>query len=279
MRDHAGQRFDLVEVLLISVTVALVSLAGARAYTLNSVRESLQLDYNFRRAEVAPLEHAFGPGHSSQFAEEWIIRDFFHDKRDGVFVDVGANQYQQDSTTYYLETGLGWHGLAIDAQREFADGYRANRPRTQFFTFFVSDRTDATAQVFIPAGRTMNATGIPEGVNRGAQNEVREVPTIRLDDLLTRTGIDRLDFLSIDIELAEPKALAGFDVDRFKPTFVCIEGHWRVRQQILDYFHRHNYVLIGKYLRADVVNLYFMPASEVRSGGNTSAGITPRVTH
>jgi hypothetical protein len=63
----------------------------------------------------------------------------------------------------------------------------------------------------------------------------------------------------MDIELSEPKALAGFDIRRFKPQLVCIEAHPEVRQQILDYFAANRYVIIGKYLRADDKNLYFMP--------------------
>jgi hypothetical protein len=69
-----------------------------------------------------------------------------------------------------------------------------------------------------------------------------------------------VDFVSIDIELSEPKALAGFDVERYKPGLVCIEAHPPVRQAILDYFQRHHFVLAGKYLRVDPQNLYFMPA-------------------
>jgi hypothetical protein len=53
--------------------------------------------------------------------------------------------------------------------------------------------------------------------------------------------------------------LAGFDIDRFQPTFVCIEAHPEVRQAILDYFAEHRYVLVGKYLRIDQKNLYFSP--------------------
>jgi len=35
--------------------------------------------------------------------------------------------------------------------------------------------------------------------------------------------------------------------------------HPDVRQQILDYFARHAYVMVGRYLRVDVQNLYFTP--------------------
>ena len=63
----------------------------------------------------------------------------------------------------------------------------------------------------------------------------------------------------MDIELWEPKALAGFDIDRFRPSLVCVEAHPEVRQQILDYFAAHGYAIVGKYLRADTQNLYFTP--------------------
>lgn len=68
--------------------------------------------------------------------------------------------------------------------------------------------------------------------------------------------------MTMDIELAEPKALEGFDIERFKPALVCIESHPEVRQQLLDYFHQHGYVVVGKYLRVDPHNLYFKPATE-----------------
>jgi hypothetical protein len=83
--------------------------------------------------------------------------------------------------------------------------------------------------------------------------------TATLDDLLTQHGVTEIDFVSIDIELHEPQALAGFSIARFRPALVCIEAHPEVRQQILDYFARHDYVVVGEYLHVDETNLYFMP--------------------
>jgi hypothetical protein len=85
------------------------------------------------------------------------------------------------------------------------------------------------------------------------------VPTITLNDLLESENVRNIDFISMDIELWEPKALAGFDLLKYRPSLVCIEGHPEVRQQLLDYFHERNYVLIGKYVRADLYNLWFTP--------------------
>ena len=62
----------------------------------------------------------------SQMNEELIIRHFFDDRRDGFFLDVGAFDWKKASTTLYLERHLGWSGIAIDAQKIHAEGYRKN---------------------------------------------------------------------------------------------------------------------------------------------------------
>ena len=210
--------------------------------------------------ELAPLLEKYGSRHDSRNAEELFIRDYFQDRRNGVFVDVGANHYRKESNTYYLETTLGWSGVAIDALEEFAADYRKYRPRTQFFALFVSDESGSTAQLFVPQKNTLIASASFDfTAQQGAPGTARQVPTTTLDAVLVRAGVSRIDLLSMDIELSEPKALAGFDIDRFKPSLACVEAHSEVRQQILDYFARHRYTVVGKYLRADPQNLYFRP--------------------
>jgi FkbM family methyltransferase len=218
--------------------------------------------------EGSRLKDRYGPGRFSLNEEEWIIRDYFQDRRGGVFVDVGANHYKNDSNTFYLETALGWSGLAIDPQAAFAADDRRYRPRTRFFAYFVGDTSDATVE-FYQVDRNSLVASADRGFSERAGTEAKDpvytsqplkVPTIRLTDLLAREGLSHIDLLSVDVELAEPKVLAGFDIDRFKPALVCIEAHPQVRQQILDYFAAHGYVLLGKYLRADLQNLCFSPA-------------------
>jgi FkbM family methyltransferase len=210
--------------------------------------------------ELEPLKK-YGPAKSSRNFEEWIIRDYFQDRKGGLFLDVGANHYRNESNTYYLETALAWSGLAIDALGEFAADYEKHRPRTRFVAMFASDQP-GSVQLFVPEENKLIASQSQDFIRRhGTTGAPREVPTTTLDEALRQAGIERLDFMSMDIELAEPKALAGFDIGRFKPALVCIEAHPEVRQQILDYFTRHRYVVIGKYLRVDEHNLYFQPLS------------------
>jgi len=42
--------------------------------------------------------------------EQKLIRNFFYNKLDGYYVDVGANEPIKESQTYHLEK-LGWGGV------------------------------------------------------------------------------------------------------------------------------------------------------------------------
>jgi FkbM family methyltransferase len=219
-------------------------------------------------AEYEWFKAKYGPSRNSEHAEEWIIRDFFHDRRGGTFVDVGSYEYRKFSNTYYLDQMLGWSGVAVDAQEEFAADYVKYRPRTKFFSYFVSDRSEAVESLFVPTVNNLVASSNKEFTERGQfAGHERKVHTITLNDLLARARVSKVDFMSMDIELAEPKALAGFDIDRFAPRLVVVEAHPEVRQQLLDYFAQHRYRVVGRYLRADPDNLWFAPSNADVPGG------------
>ena len=239
---------------IVSLVSGIAGYFGASVSTLDRLMPYL----SDASDEIKLLETKYQGERHSANSEEWIVRDFFADKRDGVFVDVGANHYQRYSNTYYLETELGWSGIAVEPQADFAADYAKYRPRTTFVPLFVSDTSDSEAVLYIPRNNLV-ASQSREFAEVDGDGVVAEVKarTTTLDDVLQRAGVERVDFLSMDIELAEPAALKGFSIRRYRPALVCIESHLAVRQQILDYFMRNGYVAIGKYLRADGHNLWF----------------------
>lgn len=207
-------------------------------------------DENFLRNE---------PKRYSQFREEVVIRYFFKDRRNGFFLDVGAAEPTTESTTHYLASELDWEGIAIDARADLAAEYAEVRPRTRFFNFFVTDHSGSDEKLYV-AGRL--SSGTRESIRKfpGLENanprEV-EVASITLDDLLVREQVERVDFMNMDIEGAEPAALAGFDIDRYAPELVCIESAPTTRGAILKYFEEHGYRRMDEFLPFDPVNWYF----------------------
>ena len=206
------------------------------------------------------LERKFGPSRHSQGPEEWIVRDFFHDQRNGVFVDVGAYHAIEWSNTYALEEHLAWSGVAIDALEELRNEYAAQRPRTQFLSAFVGDIDSGTSRLFVdPAEAAVSSSDKSFTAIFTKRALPRDVPNRTLDSILAKARIESIDYLSMDIELGEPAALRGFSVQRYRPRLACIEAHAKTRQQIIDYFVRAGYTIVGRYLRVDPANLYFEP--------------------
>jgi FkbM family methyltransferase len=217
--------------------------------------------------EAEAFAKKYGPSRHSGYVEEWILKDFFKDRRDGVFVDVGANHHEQGSNTYYLETEMGWSGVAIEPQVKFAAGYQEHRPRTTFVPLFISNVSNQKTTLYVTDTDAV-ASYVREFTERWGEVTPTSTTTSTLDDVLDRLTVSRIDFLSMDIELAEPQALAGFSIGRFRPSLVAIEAHAPVRQQILDYFARNSYVLIGRYWRVDAHNFWFAP---LRDAGGADA--------
>jgi FkbM family methyltransferase len=198
----------------------------------------------------------------SQWDEELIIRDFFQDRRGGFFVDIGASTPIANSTTYYLEKHLGWSGIGVDALFDYHLGWQLERPRSEFLIYLVTDHSGSVEAFYRSVLRPLSSVQ-EDRVFMGEHldSERIEVETITIDKILDDRGIQEIDFLSMDIEGSEPAALAGFDIERFRPKLICIEASASVQEPILAYFAAHGYERIDRYLERDAINWYFRPRS------------------
>ncbi len=249
---------NVIELAILVAPIVVLSSVLSYKLGVGNTRVELLPFISGDNSEIKALEHQYGPSRVSQGVEEWILKDFFQNRRNGVFVDVGANHHQTGSNTYYLETAMGWSGVAIEPQVKFAAGYQEHRPRTTFVPLFISNVSNQQATLYVTDFDGV-ASYDREFTERWGEVTPTTTTTSTLDDVLDRLKVSRIDFLSMDIELAEPRALAGFSISRFKPSLVAIEAHAEVRQQILDYFARNEYALVGRYWRVDSQNFWFAP--------------------
>ncbi len=251
----------ILKVVLLTIGATALFVSGF--YAAERTARHIESDGAIKREVLIDEAKAFverlGMPQYSSHEEELFVRDFFSDKQKGVFVDIGASHYRDRSNTYYLETKLGWGGLAIDPLPEFAADYRTHRPRTKYIPMFVSNKSDEQATLYVGKHSLFSSSERGHTNNYTDVEKTMTAATITLDDLLAAEGITNIDFLSIDVELHEPEVLAAFSIDKVKPKLVCVEALPPVRQQVLDYFAAHRYVVVAKYLRADPLNLWFTP--------------------
>jgi len=197
----------------------------------------------------------------SQHNEELIIRDFFQDRRDGFFLDVGCFTPIIYNNTAYLEKHLGWSGIAVDALPEYEARWKRRRPKSKFFNYLITDHNDTVEPFYrseLPGISSIRKPLKGPGGDDLTFEEI-QVSTITLTRLLEQNGVSRIDFLSMDIEGAELLALAGFDIERFRPELACIEAKPANREAISKYFADHGYQRIERYFEYDEHNYYFTP--------------------
>jgi FkbM family methyltransferase len=208
------------------------------------------------RVDLSTLLQTYGQPLYSQDDEETLIRAFFADRHGGFFLDVGSGDPVRHSTTYYLEKHLRWTGIAVDALVEYAEPYTRQRPGTRFFAYFAGKKSGAAHDFFAREERDFSsATGRDP---RGGNYQKRAVPTIALDDLLDREHVTRVDFLSMDIEGAEPAALAGLDLRRYAPELACIEiASPEAGRAIAERFTLAGCREVTAYRAVDAINRYY----------------------
>ncbi|MBX2877817.1 MAG: FkbM family methyltransferase [Saprospiraceae bacterium] len=199
-----------------------------------------------------------GRSYYSRKAEELIIRSFFRDRKKGFFLDVGCAWPIAYSNTFFLEKHLGWSGIALDANPANKIAWKKYRPKSSLCTFIVTDHSGAIGK-FYKAGGVGSTQKERLVMNKTVRGKEIELPTITLSQLLSDKGIEKIDFLTMDIEESELKALAGFDIERFRPDLVCIERTKRNKEKVLAYFEAHHYIMLEEYKPLDISNWYFVP--------------------
>ncbi len=188
--------------------------------------------------------------------EELLIRHFFRDRRDGVFVDVGCFLPEKNSATCFLERHLGWSGLAIDAQ-DHAAAWQRLRPRSCFVEAVLTDRADERVTFFDADG---SSTLVPERLDEEPfpwERRPRIMTSETLDDVLERTGTASFDLLAININGVELRVLAGLDLRRYRPALIKIHCGRGQRRPTIEHLASMGYRLIKDYRPFDPFNRYF----------------------
>ncbi len=143
------------------------------------------------------------------------------------YVDVGAHHPFDLSITASLYS-LGWRGILVEADPDFAAELRRHRPGDQIVEMAAGDHAGEIT-FYRVAGTGLGTVSEAEARAAGASGfEVAEftVATAALNQIVESTiGIDSpIHFMSIDVEGAEPLVLAGLDLNVIRPWVVCIEA-------------------------------------------------------
>ena len=168
----------------------------------------------------------------------FIMSKFFNNKRDGVFIEAGANTGYEGSVCWELENTFGWSGVNIECNPHCFKELIKNRPRCLNIQAALSNKfeqcvfnfpTDGPRKLFAGQGSVIfNKTHW-----NGRPVDSCVVNTLTLEYILRKHSINNVDVLVLDVEGAEINALSGLTGSDVLPTVICVEDD-KVDMRALD---------------------------------------------
>jgi len=180
--------------------------------------------------------------------DKYYIENIVNHKRNGYFVDIGANNGINLSNTYVLEKNYDWKGLCVEVDDNLFEELKDNRVCNVVNECVYSISGEVkTLQVplvnEIPEGNSMLIRIKDNPVSNNAFiNQFREYRTYNkisktLNDIFKENNVPEvIDYMSIDIEGADYDALLGLDFTKYRINFITIE--WGGGTSRLDYLDK-----------------------------------------
>ncbi len=195
-------------------------------------------------------------GHSKGFyscnRQDYIIyTNFFQKKEDGIFFDVGGNLPINCNNTMYFEE-IGWSGYAIEPLPSMKTLWDKHRKAT-FFPFGASEKQ---SELLLSVVESNNGTSFIKETKEKAPAYRRNSKTmdiiikvIPLKNIFKKEGITHIDYMSIDIEGHELKALKGIDFNKIRINVLTIENLTSSAygdDEVRDVMLKNNYIFWGR---------------------------------
>lgn len=163
--------------------------------------------------------------------------DFIKQKKNGVFIDIGANDGVTFSNTKLLED-IGWNGVCIEPLPETFEKLRQNR-RCEVYNVAITDKEgEIEFQQII--GQSEMLSGILENYDErhtkriereigehGGQRHIIKVKGVPFSKLIDKENID---YVSIDVEGSEMNVLKSIDFTKHNITLFSIENNYNTEE-------------------------------------------------
>ena len=194
-------------------------------------------------------------GYLSQYGQDKFIVEYFKFMKNGVFIDIGANDGKTLSNTYFLEKELSWSGIAIEPSPKVFKRLETNRSCT-LLNACISDKS-GTAEFLELSGHTEMLSGLVAKYDlrhiKRIDDEIKEfsgeknyikVPCYKLEDVIKEQGLNKINYLNIDIEGGEFDVLKSIDFTNIDIDIIGIENNYK-EDNIKNYLHQYGYNLIA----------------------------------
>ena len=163
----------------------------------------------------------------SMLGEDLVVNNFFKNKTNGTYVDVGCYHPIDGNNTHLLFKN-GWNGVNIDLNKISIDLFNIARKNDENFRVAVSNKSKKIKFYYrkkINMLNTINKKFANNSFKKGYRIDYIQART--LSSILKESKLrnKKIDFLNIDIEGNEINALKTLDFKIYRPKLICVEIH------------------------------------------------------
>ena len=163
----------------------------------------------------------------SMLGEDLVVNNFFKNKTNGTYVDVGCYHPIDGNNTHLLFKN-GWNGINIDLNKISIDLFNIARKNDENFRVAVSNKSKKIKFYYrkkINMLNTINKKLANNSFKKGYSIDYIQART--LSSILKESKLKnkKIDFLNIDIEGNEINALKTLDFKIYRPKLICVEIH------------------------------------------------------
>jgi FkbM family methyltransferase len=189
----------------------------------------------------------------SQLGQDLQVINFYNNKENGFFIEIGASDGIELSNTYLLETQYKWKGICCEPIPERFEKCVKNRQNSICYNEAVYNESGLTFTFDIANSNDL-LSGISDCIDAyksyiGSNKTTIQVQTISLLDVLDRANAPSfIEYMSLDTEGSELEILKNFDFEKYTFGLIDVEHNYIEprRTEIKNLLLSKGYIYIGE---------------------------------
>lgn len=163
----------------------------------------------------------------SQLSQDLKVLDYYSYKKNGIFIEIGANDGITLSNTFLLEKEYGWTGLCIEPIPEKFELLKKNRSNS----ICIDKAVYNIGGIKVEFSDADLYSGITKHIDThnidGKNGKKIIVETVNFNDLLNMYNFPSfIDYLSIDTEGTEYDILNSIDFNKYSFGIIHVEHNF-----------------------------------------------------